>query len=85
MTSAQIRAALEQGQPASVLIRSGGWCGNNRHVLRVDTPRPEHPDLWRIQIFNQDGVHLRDNWIEAENVIAVSIRFHQDRSLDETE
>jgi len=78
MKPADIKAALENGDPTSVLINRGGWQGARpdapqRQFLKMMPAYDDADDTWIVQIFSHDGVAVHELWVDAENILAVCV------------
>lgn len=71
-----IKAIAESGnQVGAVLIRNGGWQGGERHIITVKQAWEDDENVWALCLFNQDGVAMKETFVEAENILAVTVRF----------
>lgn len=64
----------EGSSVAMVLVRGGGWIGGNRKTIVSMAAWSEEPDeeLYAIDQYSLDGIHLRQTSVLAVDVVAIS-------------
>jgi hypothetical protein len=76
MTDAQIEKVLAPGNAiAAVLLQRGGWLKAQAIRMRIAFPAEEaSPAVWVIELVAEDDEPWHQVYIEAANIIGVSIR-----------
>ena len=64
----------------AVLLQRGGWHHANRIMITCVFPmQEESPTLWKISLFSESGLLIRDIYCESEAIAGIAV---ENRSED---